>query len=126
MLYTLEKLDLRNDKPIEPELLSDLAASFQEAVVDVLVRKTLSAAKAFGVRSIVVSGGVACNSALRERFTECVPGNIGLHLTERKFCTDNAAMVAGCGYHYFMKKLFGGPDMDSYARLPQITKVPFL
>ena len=108
------------------EWMADTTASYQEAVVDVLVRKTLSAAKAFGVRSIVVSGGVACNSALRERFTESVPRHIGLHLTERKFCTDNAAMVAGCGYHYFMKKQFAGVDMDSFARLPLITKVPFL
>ena len=106
--------------------LADTAASYQEAVVDVLVRKTLMAAKDFSVRSIVVSGGVACNTALRERFTEKVPKHVALHLAERKFCTDNGAMVGGCGYHYFRKREFAALDIDSFARLPQITKVPFL
>lgn len=109
-----------------PAWLADTAASYQEAVVDVLVRKTLMAAADFSVRSLVVSGGVACNSVLRERFEEKVPARIALHLAERKFCTDNGAMVGGCGYHYFRKREFAAWDIDSFARLPRITKVPFL
>ncbi len=108
------------------ELLRDTAASYQEAVVDVLVRKTLDAAGRYGVRGIVVSGGVACNSVLRERFEALTPKGIRLHLAQRKYCTDNAAMVAGCGWHAFRKGEFAGLDTDSFARLPMITRVPFL
>ncbi len=119
---------VRNTSEAERTLawLADTAASYQEAVVDVLVRKALQAAKEFQVRGIVVSGGVACNSALRARFEGKVPSGVSLHLAERKFCTDNGAMVGGCGYHYFRKGLFAKMDIDSFARLPQITKVPFL
>lgn len=106
-------------------LLADTAASFQEAVVDVLVRKTLAAARDFNVRGIVVSGGVACNSVLRERFEKLTPPGVKLHLAQRKYCTDNAAMVAGCAFHSFQRGDFAGLDIDSFARLPVITKVPF-
>ncbi|MFH1530888.1 MAG: tRNA (adenosine(37)-N6)-threonylcarbamoyltransferase complex transferase subunit TsaD [Pseudomonadota bacterium] len=75
---------------------ADLAASFQEAVVDSLVSKTLAAATREGVRDIVVAGGVAANVRLREHFTEaCAAAGRRLHLTAMPYCTDNAAMVAG-------------------------------
>ncbi|MBM4372424.1 MAG: tRNA (adenosine(37)-N6)-threonylcarbamoyltransferase complex transferase subunit TsaD [Deltaproteobacteria bacterium] len=77
---------------------ADLAASFQEAVVDSLVTKTLAAAAAEGVADVVVAGGVAANRRLRERFTEaCGEQGLRLHLTAMAYCTDNAAMVAGLG-----------------------------
>lgn len=108
------------------ELLHDTVASYQEAVVDVLVRKTLMAARDFNARTIVVAGGVACNSVLRERFEALTPENIRLRLAARKYCTDNAAMVGGLGWHYFRRGDFSALNIDSFARLPQITKVPFL
>ncbi len=77
---------------------ADLAASFQEAVVDSLVTKTLAAARREGVRDVVVAGGVAANERLRERFTEaCEDAGLRLHLTAMPYCTDNAAMIAGLG-----------------------------
>lgn len=75
--------------------LNDVCASFQEAVVDVLVRKTLAAAEACGKRLVTVSGGVSCNSRLREVFrAACAEKQIELRLAEPKLCTDNAAMIA--------------------------------
>jgi len=75
---------------------ADLAASFQEAVVDSLVTKTLAAARQEGVRDIVVAGGVAANQRLREHFGEaCDAAGFRLHLTAMPYCTDNAAMIAG-------------------------------
>jgi N6-L-threonylcarbamoyladenine synthase len=74
--------------------IEDLCASFQEAVVDVLVAKTLRAAEATGRRVVAVSGGVSCNSRLRERFADgCTRRGLELLLAEPKFCTDNAAMI---------------------------------
>src|SRR5690606_4442983 len=74
--------------------LPDLCASFQEAVVDVLVSKTIRAARTLRKRVVAVSGGVSCNSRLRERMqAECDRFGIRLHLAEPALCTDNAAMI---------------------------------
>jgi N6-L-threonylcarbamoyladenine synthase len=75
--------------------LADLCASFQEAIVDVLLAKTLDAARVTGLRRIAVSGGVSCNGRLRERFQEaCAAHGLELLLAEPALCTDNAAMIA--------------------------------
>ncbi|MBE6369653.1 MAG: tRNA (adenosine(37)-N6)-threonylcarbamoyltransferase complex transferase subunit TsaD [Lentisphaerae bacterium] len=127
LLYTLEKLDLRNGKPIEPQLLADLAASFQEAVVDVLSRKAMKALKDFNARTLIAAGGVACNAALRERLTSLVPGNVNLLLAKPAYCTDNAAMIGGLGYYHYLAdpQQGDGVGFDAFARLPEITAIRF-
>jgi len=127
LLYTLEKLGVRNGNAIEPQLLADLAASFQEAVVDVLVRKAMKAAKDFQVKTIIAAGGVACNASLRERLTAECPENINLQLASPAYCTDNAAMIGGLGfYHYAADNGRGdGVGFDAFARLPEITAIRF-
>jgi N6-L-threonylcarbamoyladenine synthase len=93
--------------PVDAEL-ADIAASFQEAVCDVLVERTLEAAVRHGVGAVVVAGGVAANGRLREMFTERTSGRrLSLHLTDRRYCTDNAAMIAGLGAHLYQE---GGLD----------------
>jgi N6-L-threonylcarbamoyladenine synthase len=82
-----------------PLPVADIVASFQEAVVEVLVEKTCTAAKRFKVRSVVVAGGVAANSRLRQRLVEEVAGlGLALNLPEPELCTDNAAMIAAAGF----------------------------
>lgn len=84
---------------------SDIAASFQEAVVDVLVEKTMRAAIDKGVDTITLAGGVACNSRLREKIVRAADEmGFELRYPESKLCMDNAAMVAGLGY-WEIKKL---------------------
>jgi N6-L-threonylcarbamoyladenine synthase len=79
---------------------ADVAASFQAAVVDVLVAKARRAARETGARGLVLGGGVAANSLLRERFLEaCVEDGIQGFLPSRSMCTDNAAMIASAGWH---------------------------
>ena len=86
--------------------LSDVCASFQEAVVDVLVRKTLEAAQACRLRSVVVGGGVAANRRLRAAFqAEARDQKLQVFLPDVAFCTDNAAMIAAGGY--FKLKILG-------------------
>ena len=78
--------------------LADVAASFQEAVVDMLVAPTIGAARELGVRRIVVSGGVSANSRLRHRMQEeGAAGGFEVHFSSPRFCTDNAAMIAYAG-----------------------------
>jgi N6-L-threonylcarbamoyladenine synthase len=80
---------------LKGDFQADLCASFQEAVVDVLVRKTIRAAGICGVNLVTVSGGVSCNSRLRFKFAD-VTGKLGLELklAEPSLSTDNAAMIA--------------------------------
>ncbi len=79
---------------------ADVAASFQAAVVDVLVTKARRAAEQVGARGLVLGGGVAANSLLRERFlTVCTDASIRGFLPSRELCTDNAAMIAAVGWH---------------------------
>ncbi len=80
--------------------INDLCASFSAAVVDVLVDKTSMAVRKAGVKTVVVGGGVAANSMLRERLgARCDAEGLALHLTPMKYCTDNAAMIAALGFH---------------------------
>ena len=73
----------------------DLCASFQKAVVDVLVRKAVRACQLIGSKTLVVAGGVACNGVLRERLRQkCQTHGIALHIADPTLCTDNAAMIA--------------------------------
>jgi N6-L-threonylcarbamoyladenine synthase len=89
--YFLEKRPTLAD---DRQTLCDLCASVQAAIVEVLVTKTIKAARRLGVGCVTASGGVTCNSALREGLaTACRRAGLALRLAERSLCTDNAAMV---------------------------------
>ena len=78
---------------------ADVAASFQEAVVDVLVTKARRAVQEVGAKGLCLGGGVAANSALRERFVEaCTEDGVRAFVPSRAMCTDNAAMIAAAGW----------------------------
>lgn len=78
--------------------IEDVAASFQQAVVDVQVTKTIAATKAAGVHRVFLCGGVAANSGLRQGLAEaCQRDGFSLHVPPMELCTDNAAMIGACG-----------------------------
>ncbi len=81
------------DRRLPKKFVDDLCASFQEAVVDTLVEKTVAAARRHHIRAIVVGGGVAANSRLREKFGRSAHG-LRVYFPPVEFCTDNAAMIA--------------------------------
>lgn len=83
---------------------ADVAASFQDAVVDVLVHKTIMAAKKWGMNKIAMAGGVASNSALREGMEEaCLENDMHLYYPSPIYCTDNAAMIGVAGHYEFKR-----------------------
>jgi N6-L-threonylcarbamoyladenine synthase len=100
--------------------VSDLAASFQEAIVDVLSVKTATAARTFEAPQVVLAGGVAANRALRERLAAEVDAILGstLRVPALAFCTDNAAMVAAAGYYALRRGAQSGWELDVASRLP--------
>ncbi len=97
VLYYLRKHPDPNDKE-----LKDICASYQEAIVETLVNKTLLAAKENHVKSVVIAGGVACNSRLRELSKEKLEKEgISVYIPSPKYCTDNAAMIGSLGGFMF-------------------------
>ena len=93
--------------------IPELAAAFQEAVVDVLATKTVRAAQELGVRQVLLAGGVAANLALRERLDATLaPLGIALRYPPVAFCTDNAAMIASAGYFHLRLGERDGYDLD--------------
>ena len=116
---------VRERAPLDDVATSDLCASFQGAVTTVLSRKLLAAAKAEGVRSVVLGGGVAANRELRAR-TIALAGEAGLRafLPELASCTDNAAMIAYAGLNRLKANQRDGWDLvaNSATALPRTTR----
>ena len=87
----------------EEIVVEDVCASFQEAVVEVLSKKAIKAAKEKGYNIITLAGGVACNSSLREKITELSKEhNISIKYPPVVLCTDNAAMIGCAGYYSYI------------------------
>ncbi len=102
--------------PIDDVLLANICASFQSAVVDVLVTKTIDAAKYFGVQDVAVAGGVSANSALRSAMTSAVKKEcLRLFIPQIQYCTDNGAMIAEVGYRKFLRGSFSAFNLSAVA-----------
>ncbi|HLE51948.1 MAG TPA: tRNA (adenosine(37)-N6)-threonylcarbamoyltransferase complex transferase subunit TsaD [Anaerolineales bacterium] len=99
-----------------PLPVKDLAASFQAAVVDVLVGKTLAAAKEFRAEEILVAGGVSANQALRNAIQ--AQREFPVHIPPLSLCTDNAAMIAGVGFYRFLQGQRDPLDIDILPNWP--------
>jgi len=110
--------DVERRRKLTEQEVADIAASFQEAVVDVLVEKTLLAARRTGVAGVALGGGVACNSRLRDRMKEaCSGAGLTLYLPQPKLCTDNGAAVAGLGYQKFVRSEVADLTVEGAASL---------
>jgi len=121
-LKTSVRYHLHNNGVPTDQALYDLCASFQEAVVHVLAKKTLRATARCGVRDVVAASGVAANSrlrhVLRERGQSMRPA-LNVHIPPIRFCTDNAAMIAGLGAWYLQNGLYSDHlALDASAGLP--------
>jgi N6-L-threonylcarbamoyladenine synthase len=109
---------VQGEKEDSSERIQDIAAGFQEAVVDVLVQKAISAARAKGCPHLALVGGVASNSRLRERIKEAANEARleRVHIPSPELCTDNAAMIAIMGYHQLRKGENSSPPSSPESR----------
>jgi N6-L-threonylcarbamoyladenine synthase len=115
VLNTLHNASQRGET-IEP---ANLAASFQASVVEVLVEKTIRAAKAYAAKQVLLAGGVAANRGLRTALTgRCEQEGLDLVIPPLSLCTDNAAMIAAAGYIDYQKGNFASLDVNGIAGLP--------
>ncbi|HBT48024.1 MAG TPA: tRNA (adenosine(37)-N6)-threonylcarbamoyltransferase complex transferase subunit TsaD [Peptococcaceae bacterium] len=117
---------LRQEQQAGREInLADVAASFQQAVVDVLVGKTIKAAKrAPAVRSLLAVGGVASNEALRRALSVAArEAGLPVFIPRRAFCTDNAAMIACAAHYQYLRGEFSSLDLDAVPHLPLVESV---
>ena len=97
---------------------ADVAASFQKAVIDVLVEHSLHAVKQYGYDKFAIAGGVASNSSLRENFErECAEQNIAFYSPSPLLCTDNAAMIGAAGYYEYIRGVRSGYDLNAVPNL---------
>ena len=97
---------------------ADVAASFQNAVVDVLVTKTIAAAKEHGMKQVAIAGGVAANSALRLAMAEaCRENDLDFSHPAFIYCTDNAAMIGTAAYYEYIKGVRSGLDLNAVPNL---------
>lgn len=97
---------------------ADVAASFQQAVMDVIVEKAVNAVKMRGEKKLVLAGGVAANSKLREMLGEaCGADGITLYRPDPALCTDNGAMIGAAAYYKYKEKGADGLELDAYANM---------
>lgn len=107
VLYLVKGLSLRygpskKDCILGTVPVSDICASFQQAVIDVLISKTIKAAKEYKVKTVMLSGGVTANQELRQQMTKAIKKELPqakFYIPEPKLCTDNAAMIASVAYY---------------------------
>jgi N6-L-threonylcarbamoyladenine synthase len=121
VLYHCRGQDMKGENKVESmseQEIADIAASFQAAVIDVLVKKTQRAADTIGAKTVLLGGGVAANSTLRQALQEFCDSTTParkLLAAPKQYCTDNAVMVASLAYHKFKAGLFADLTLEPKA-----------
>lgn len=114
VLNYLNQAKMRGEEIVQ----ADVAASFQEAVVEVIVAKTIKAAKEKGIKKVALAGGVASNSRLREEMCkQAKENNLELYYPSPIYCTDNAAMIGVAGYYDYKKGRTHGMSLNAVSNL---------
>ncbi len=114
-LYFLRD-QLKSDPDFINKHLSDICASYQQTIVEILLEKILLAVRETGIKTVTLSGGVSANSSIRKQFSELKNKGIDVYIPKIKFTTDNAAMIAIVGYYKYLKNEYSNLEAVPYAR----------
>jgi N6-L-threonylcarbamoyladenine synthase len=116
-LKTAVRLKVESLPALTPDVVSDVSASAQEAIVDILLEKSLLAARVRGARTLYLAGGVAANGRLRELMQERLAATgVRVRWPRLEYCTDNAAMIACAAFHHITAGRVDGLELNSFAR----------
>jgi N6-L-threonylcarbamoyladenine synthase len=121
VLYYCRGQDMKGEDKVDSmseQEIADIAASFQAAVIDVLIKKTKRAVERIGAKTVLLGGGVAANNQLRKRLQQMCDSTVPvkkLLVAPKQYCTDNAVMVASLGYHKFKARLFADLTLEPKA-----------
>lgn len=117
LLYLLQR-ELKKDPDFLKNRMADLAASYQQTIVTILLKKLSLAAKNYGVKHLAIAGGVSANSELRSRFQAlCDKKGWQAHIPPFEYCTDNAAMIAITGYYKMLAGDFADQKVAPFTRM---------
>ena len=99
-----------DESPLDPQVVANVAAAFQEALVEFMVRRTIEAVKRYGGNAVLLGGGVAANSRLRQQMTEKSP--VPVMVPRPALCTDNGAMIGAAAYFHLRHGMRREWDLD--------------
>ncbi len=116
VLYHCQGQDMKGENKVaqmSKQEIADIAASFQQAIVEVLVKKIKRGAKTIDAKTVMLGGGVAANTAFREALKDmCESSGLKLMVAEKRYCTDNAVMVASLAYYKYKADLFADLTLE--------------
>ena len=115
-LYFIQKETEANPTFVK-ENMNDICASYQNNIINYLLKKVKAAAKEYGINQIAIAGGVSANSGLREQLLSWESDGYKVFIPKFEYCTDNAAMIAITGYYKFLNQEFSGLDAVPVARM---------
>ncbi len=118
VLYAIKKLTSNGEKELTSQQKADIAASFQEVALCAIVDRAVEAAHLLEIKTLFLGGGVSCNERLRELFQE-KGENLQVFYPPKPLCVDNAAMIAGLGFHRYLLQGCGDQfDLEPMTRIP--------
>lgn len=118
VINVIHNIKQKNNDNIDDKTISDISLEFQNSIIDSLVSKTINLSKELEIYKVAICGGVSANDAIKNALKEeCIKNNIAFYFPDKRFCTDNAAMIASAGYYKFLNNDFSELDLNADANL---------
>ena len=118
VINIIHNIKQKNNDKIDSKTISDISLEFQNSIIDSLINRTINLSKELNINKIAICGGVSANDAIKNALSiECEKNNIKFFYPEKKYTTDNGAMIASAGYYEFINKKTSNLDLNANANL---------
>ena len=122
-INVIHNIKQKNGDKLDSATISNISLEFQNSIIDSLVDRSINLSKELGINKLAICGGVSANEAIRNALkAECDKNNIKFYYPEKKYCTDNAAMIASAGYYEYLNNKFSSIDLNADANLEFVDK----